>query len=101
MERLVARKPDFQLCKDCIVGRGLGKLNLCDGLKREIIYANQMVEGGPMINVADVRDPDDERARNLILSNGSCEPLVQKFGEDADQPSQIPPEELGDLETIE
>lgn len=101
MEKLVARKPDFHLCRDCVVGRGLGRLNLCDGMKREIIYANQMVEGGRMISVADERNPDDERARNLIISSGSCEPLVQKFGQETDKPSQIPPEELGDLEIIE
>lgn len=101
MERLVARKPDFQLCKDCIVGRGLGKLNLCDGLKREIVYANQMVEGGPMINVADERNPDVIEAREMIETYGLCEPSLQRFGEEKNEPSQIPPEKLDDLEIIE
>lgn len=101
MEKLVARKPDFHLCKDCVVGRGLGRLNLCDGMKREIVYANSMVEGGPMINVADERNPDDERARNLIISNGKCEPVLQRFGEETNEPNQISPDELGDLEIVE
>lgn len=82
-----------KLCVDCPV-----KDLYCRGMRKKIVYANPMVQGGPESVFCDEIIPEEDINRSVIIVVGNCEPLpVDKFT----PPREFEPEERTAMANID